>query len=134
VGSVLYFSGCVDASAFTGVQFTISGTMTGCTMQFSTNDSEHGDSTVGTGGDPKASGPMGAYAPQLPVATPFTTPLMVPFAGTGAPTGGSPTAVAIDPAKLTGLQWQFTIAAAAEGGTSSNCTADITIDNVMFYH
>jgi hypothetical protein len=131
VGTVLYFSGCVDASGFTGVQLALSGTMTGCTMQFSINDSEHGDST--TAQDPKASGPMGAYAPQLGVATPFAATLMVPFAGTGAPTGGMP-ATAIDPAKLTGIQWQFTIAPAAEGGAPTNCTADITIDDVKFYH
>jgi hypothetical protein len=133
VGTVLYFSDCIDASAFTGVQFAISGTMTGCTMQFSINDSEHGDSTQ-VGGDPKASGPMGSYSPQLGVATPFTATMMVPFAGTGAPTGGSPAATAIDPAKLTGVQWQFTIAAAAGDGGAGSCTADITIDDVKFYH
>ena len=52
---------------------------------------------------------------------------MMPFAGAGAPTGGSP-AIPIDPARLTGVQWQFTTAAA---GTSRNsCVVDITIDNV----
>jgi hypothetical protein len=133
VGTVLYFSGCVDASGFAGVQLALTGTMTGCTMQFSINDSEHGDSVTTPVQDPKASGPAGAYAPQLGVATPFPATLMVPFAGTGAPTGGMP-ATAIDPAKLTGIQWQFTIAPTADGGTASNCTADLTIDDVKFYH
>ena len=35
---------------------------------------------------------------------------MMPFTGTGAPSGGNP-ALAIDKAKLTGVQWQFTAAA-----------------------
>jgi len=131
VGTVVYFSGCVDASAFSGVQFSITGTMTGCTMQFSINDSEHGDSTAGN--DPKTTGPKGSYAPQLGVTTPFPASLMVPFTGTGAPMSGSP-ATGLDPAKLIGLQWQFTIAPAAEGGAPTNCTADVTIDDVKFYH
>ena len=46
---------------------------------------------------------------------------MMPFSGTGAPAGGSP-ATAIDKMKLTGVQWQFTIAA----GATNACTVDIT--------
>jgi len=45
----LSFNGCVDASAFTGVKFTASGTLSaGCSIQFSTVDKEH--STVGNNG------------------------------------------------------------------------------------
>ena len=130
VGAVLYFSGCVDASAFTGVSFSITGTLTGCTMQYSANDSEHGDMT---GTDLKATGPSGSYSPQLTVPTPFAATVSVPFTGTGAPANGSP-ATAIDPAKLIGLQWQFTIPAAPDAGAPTNCVGDINIDNVMFYH
>jgi hypothetical protein len=131
VGTVLYFTNCVDASAFTGISYTITGTLAGCTMQYSTNDSAHGDATAGQ--DPKASGPANSYSPQLGVAAPFTTPISIPFAGTGAPAGGMP-ATAIDPSKLTGIQWQFTIAPAPEAGAPTNCAADITIDDVHFYH
>ena len=50
----IYFNGdstghdCIDATSYTGIQFDISGSLTGalCTMQFSINDSEHADSTV----------------------------------------------------------------------------------------
>jgi hypothetical protein len=55
--------------------------------------------------------------------------LMMPFNGAGGPTGGMPAGLALDPAKLEGVQWQFTIAA----GATAPCTANLTIDNVKFY-
>ena len=132
LGVGIYFNGnpsgtdCIDATAHTGVQFDISGSIvgTGCSAQYATNDSAHTNAAV----DPKGSGDSSSYAPQatlMVAATPTT--VMMPFTGVGAPSGGSP-AVAIDRAKLTGVQWQFTVAA----GTSSSCSVDITIDNVRF--
>jgi hypothetical protein len=53
---------------------------------------------------------------------------MMPFSGTGAPSGGSPS-TALDKTKLTGVQWQFTVAA----GTTNNCAVDLTLDNISFY-
>jgi hypothetical protein len=134
VGTVLYFSGnssgtdCVDASMYTGVQFTISGTINAnCTLAFAINDSEHEDATA-TGADPKASGPKGAYAASIAVApTATATQIKVPFTGTGAPTGGMP-AAAIDSKKFTGIQWQYTIPT----GTGM-CTSSLTITGVSFY-
>lgn len=137
-GAGIYFNGnadgtdCVDGTAYTGVQFDIGGTVggTGCTVQFSINDSEHSDSTANPSmPDPKAAGPKGSYAPQLTITVPATaTTMMVPFTGTGGPQGGSP-ATAVDKSKLTGVQWQFTTA----GGTTNSCAVDVTIDNVKFY-
>jgi hypothetical protein len=132
VGVIVYFSGnslgtdCVDATAYTGIEFTIGGTINAsCTVQFSINDSEH--DVVGNG-DLKASGATGSYAPQVFVTVP-AQPMMlrVPFIGPGAPAGGMP-ATAIDPKKLTGVQWQFTIAS----GTGM-CMANLTISNLNFY-
>jgi hypothetical protein len=118
---------CLDASFHTGVQFDISGRIegTGCTAQYATNDSAHTDATF----DPKGSGPPGSWSPQatlMVTATPAT--VMMPFNGAGAPTGGSP-AIGIDKARLTGVQWQFTVAA----GATNSCTVDVTIDNVRFF-
>jgi hypothetical protein len=140
-GAGIFFNGnaagtdCVDGTPYVGVQFDISGTIggTGCTVQFSINDSEHSDSTkvdaTGKPVDPKASGPSGSYAPQLTITVPATTTtMMVPFMGTGSPTSGSP-GTGIDKQKLTGVQWQFTTAL----GAASSCAVDITIDNVKFY-
>ena len=120
-GFGMYFNGnsagtdCIDAHTYTGVQFDISGSLTGtgCTMQFSINDSEHAiDSLKSNAGtdDPKAAGPKGSYAPQLPITsaqlTSTSTTVKVPFTGASAPTGGSP-ATAIDPTKIEGVQWQM---------------------------
>jgi hypothetical protein len=133
-GAGIYFNGnpggteCIDGSVHFGVQFDVSGALTGdgCTLQYSTNDSAHLENAI----DPaKGSGPAGSYPPQAafsPAAT--TTTIMMPFTGPAAPSGGSP-AIAIDSAKLVGVQWQLTTPA-VPGAT---CSLDLTIDNVRFF-
>jgi hypothetical protein len=126
---------CTDAHTYTGVQFDLSGSLTGtgCTMQFSINDSEHQDMTT-AGTDVKPSGPAGSYAPQLQIAgmlSSTVTTVKVPFTGTGAPTGGSP-AAPIDPTKITGVQWQLSTPLAADGGPTE-CVWTFTVANVKFY-
>jgi hypothetical protein len=113
-------------------------------MQFSINDSEHADSTTlkvkddPTMGqnDPKASGPKGAYAPQLQVMMSQITSggmtIKVPFTGTGAPTGGSPADTALDVKKIEGVQWQMTTPLLGDG-SATECNWDITLSNVKFY-
>jgi hypothetical protein len=132
-GADIFFNGdslgndCVDATAFTGIQFDISGTIggTGCTVQYSTNDSAHSNNAS----DPKGAGDSTSYSPQKAITISSTvTTMMMPFTGTDAPSGGSP-ATGVDKSKLTGAQWQFTTAA----GTTNSCMVDITIDNVKFY-
>jgi len=153
-GFGFYFNGnmagtdCIDASSYTGVQFDISGSLMGdlCTVQFSINDSEHADMTTpGTpaadGGfvpnDPKASGPMGAYAPQLQIGSMITstkTTIQVPFSGSGAnvPVGGLPADTAIDTHRIEGVQWQMTSPLMGDGA-ATECDLDITISNLKFY-
>jgi hypothetical protein len=136
-GAGIYFNGnsagtdCVDATAHTGIQFDISGTLTGtgCSIQYSTNDSAHANNAS----DTKGSGDSTSYAPQLAIAALTATPttMMVPFSGTGAPSGGSPS-TPLDKSKLTGVQWQLTTAAAV-GDAGGGCVLDMTIDNVKFY-
>ncbi|MES1164449.1 MAG: hypothetical protein ABUR63_01725, partial [Verrucomicrobiota bacterium] len=134
VGVALSFVDCIDATAFTGIQFSISGSFSGCTMQYASGDSEHQDLATGA---PNATGPAGAYPPQstLSAAQVTATPqiLMMPFTGTTI--FGNPQ-TPLDTAKLIFALWQFTIPAAApataDGGTPV-CVADITIDNLKFY-
>jgi hypothetical protein len=137
LGVGIYFNGnaegthCVDATAHLGIQFDISGSVTGtgCSMQYATNDSAHGDA-VANPSDKKISGPSGSYAPQATITglTSAVQTLKFPFMGTGAPTGGSP-ATAVEKGKLTGVQWQWTVLM----GVANMCTVDVTIDNVKFY-
>ncbi len=140
VGVGIYFSGnvggtdCTDAHTYTGVQFDIKGSLTGgCTLQYSTNDSEH--AAVSTS-DPKAGGATGSYAPQAQIASDVTSAgSTVKVAFTDSTLGTGSPATPIDPTKLEGVQWQLTVpAATAVGdGGSASCVLDMTIDNVKFY-
>lgn len=121
---------CVDATAFTGVQFTMGGSFSGCTMKYYANDDAHQDDTTGA---PHASGPEGSYPPQTVIAasqitlTPRT--MKMPFSGQS---DGSP-ATPVDPARLIIVGgWQFDVDPSTSS-TPSSCVADLTIDDVRFY-
>jgi hypothetical protein len=121
---------CLDASQYTGIRFTIGGSITlssGCFLAFAVTDSPHSPSTFA--GDPRGSGSSTVYAPQVSPLPLSVTPTLIsiPFSGVGAPMGGSP-AIPIDRTRLTRLQWQLTIAS----GTG-HCSADFTIDDIVFY-
>jgi hypothetical protein len=132
---------CVNASTYTGVQFDLSGSLTGtgCAMVFSINDSEHADPASSTPPDPKAGGPAGSYAPQLAITasqiTSAATTIKVPFTGTGSPAfagGAASPATAVDPTKITGVQWQLATPKPADGG-ATECDWNINLANVKFY-
>jgi hypothetical protein len=121
---------CVDATAFTGVQFTISGSFSGCTMHYYANDDAHQDVTSGA---PRASGPEGSYPPQTAIPaneiTAMPRTMKMPFSGQS---GGSP-ATPVDPARLIIVGgWQFDVDASTSSVPGS-CMADLTIDDVRFY-
>ena len=116
---------CLDASAYTGIRFTVSGTLAGsCIFGYAATDSQHENASV----DPRGTGDATAYGPQAGLPSPPASPatILMPFSGAGAPAGGNP-AVPIDKTKLTRVQWQFTVPAA------SSCAVDIVIDDVTFY-
>lgn len=136
LGAVLYFNNCIDASAFTGVQFTISGSLSGCTLQYATSDDEHQDMTMGS---LFATGPAGSYPPQNRIlvdtltSTPHTikAPFKAPFSGSDIQ--GRP-ATPLDSSKLISTVWQFTVPVAPyEGGGIEMCTGSVTIDDIKFY-
>ncbi|HXU63120.1 MAG TPA: hypothetical protein VN962_15545 [Polyangia bacterium] len=131
LGTTLYFNNCVDASAFSGVQFTISGSVSAaCQVIFGANDVAHDDKVS----DPlkgKCDAGSSCYAPNMPIPMAVTsTPqvMQIPWI-----TGSSVPDVALDPAHLVGVQWQFTVGPTADGGTPQNCTAELHIDDVKFY-
>jgi hypothetical protein len=129
-GFVVYMNGpaCVDASTYTGVQFSIKGDVGTCGLVFSFNDAEHGTMSAD---DPRFVGPSGSYAPQKTLTvTSAATTVMVPF---NDPTlaNGSPSVatVPVDPKSLTGVQWQLTNPSTA----TATCMGSITVDDVKFY-
>jgi hypothetical protein len=124
----LPFTACASATpAFTGVKFNISGTLTGCTIQFSTIDKEH--NTVANGGTCTAAS---CYASALIFTLPATaTDVTINFA---AQTGGgtNPGAAVVDPTEITGIQWQVNPAGAMNGDAGATCSGTVTIDNITF--
>src|SRR4051812_31385430 len=109
VGFGIYFRRCVDAAAYRGVKFDMSGTVTGCTMSYAFNFSEDvwNGSLVdaGTQGDAKGTctlGPTACYPPSATITAVSQTVLF------SAVSGGAPVH-AVDKGRLTGLLWQFAI-------------------------
>jgi len=131
-GFVVYINGpaCVDASAYTGVSFTISGNIGTCGLVFSFNDAEHG--AAGTA-DARFTGASGAYAPQLNIASMVSTTsatIMVPFNDSSFANGSPAFSGMADSMNLTGVQWQFT----QSNTSTATCTGTITVGDVTFYH
>ncbi|MEP6653385.1 MAG: hypothetical protein ABJA82_08510 [Myxococcales bacterium] len=126
------FEKCIDASAFTGVQFSISGSLSGCTLSQATQDSAHLYGRGPTSAARYGSGQLGSH----PNATLLTADqitsapqtVMMPFA---AQTGGLPE-TPTDPSKLTFINWVFKVDPPSAGGPTA-CVADLTIDDVRFY-
>ena len=131
LGTTLYFNNCVDASAFSGVQFTISGSVSAaCQVIFGANDVAH-DDKVSDPAKGKCDAGSSCYAPNMPIPMAVTsTPqvMQIPWI-----TGSSVPDVPLDPSHLVGVQWQFTVGPTADGGTAQNCTAELHIDDVKFY-
>jgi hypothetical protein len=126
------FQDCIDAADFAGVQFTISGSFSGCTLAYFTEDSVHlfddGDPVYGSHGVgfPGARPLLKTFASGQVTSAPQT--VMIPFTALAHGDPETP----IDIAKVTGLGWVFFVDASTGAGTPS-CVADLTIDDVRFY-
>ncbi|HLK91488.1 MAG TPA: hypothetical protein VKZ18_16455 [Polyangia bacterium] len=132
MGFGLYYSSgsCLDASAYTGVQFDFSGTLGGCDVQvavsFSADDSHSGDKR-GACTAAQCYGPSYDVTGAANTATASAPTIKVPFAQLG---GGMPIST-LDPRDIVTVQWQLTSPA---GGTDGGaCSANFTVANVKFY-
>lgn len=135
VGVGFSFPGCIDASAFAGVQFTISGSLTGCTMQYATNFTEDIRNDGTPGSTAQGSCPLSTcYSPQISVSPTATAAIVqAPWDMLSFYSPGYPVASPDDPAKLVSVQWQFRLPATGDGGDDL-CAADMTISDLKFYH
>jgi hypothetical protein len=111
---------CVDARTFSGVQFTVSGSLGTCDLRFSVVTSE--DNAIDNG-------PFGACTAQ-PCYPPISGPLSV---GTTTVTfsemsGGMPMST-VDAAALNGIQWLLNLPTDA---AIPSCVANFTISDVSF--
>jgi hypothetical protein len=114
---------CTDASAYIGVAFTMS-VAGDCKNLFMFADSDHLTPTNDPVRGSCAADPSQCYASQFVVSSSTTS---VGFYATPAVTGMPKSAV--DAAKLTGIQWQFS----TPDGLPTACTGSITVDNIHFY-
>jgi hypothetical protein len=112
---------CVDARVFSGVTFTVTGSLGTCALQFGVVPSED---------NPVTSSPYGSCGPGANCVAPLSGPIglgttVVRFSEM---TGGSPLATP-DLAALNAVQWVLT---QPTGGAGAGCTASITVSHVEF--
>ncbi len=139
-GTVATFSGvglflyqCVDASSFTGIQFTISGDVgnetDAGTDAGSPDQIAFSVSMVGDNAGPQGPCTLGSScgSPSYMVTVPAEpTTIKIPF---GMLTGGAPIYV-LDPSQISGIQWALPWPCTA---SPSVYTTHVTISDVAFY-
>jgi len=123
-GFGMAFDTCVDATAFTGIQFDLWGTSVSTVFQIQTAEDQNMEY-----GDPRAvcdvavSGECAIPASRIQTVSAEQTTVQLPFAEFS---GGVPVPT-VSTNQLLGLQWQF------ECGNAEGCPVDVRIDNVSFY-
>jgi len=116
--------GCLDASEYGGVQFTIDGSLGTCQLRFGVSISEDDKIEDNPGGGSCALGAQ-CYSPLSGALLPGADGIvMVPFAQIS---GGSPTKT-VDATAITGVNWQLVAPV-----TGDPCVASFTVDDVSFF-
>jgi len=112
---------CVDARAFGGVAFKVSGALGACRLQFGVVSSED---------NPVTNGPFGSCLAGDKCIPPLSSPIGVGSAVVrfSEMTGGSPLP-APDPAALNGVRWALSAPTDADAG---GCNASFTVSDVAF--
>jgi hypothetical protein len=109
---------CIDASAYTGVRFTISGDLGTCALSFVAVPAEQ--AAIANGGsctDPSCWSPA-----SVPFGVGTTTVHFVDLIG-GSPAGP------VDPSRLLDIQWQMNV---PTDGVTMPCAASFTVSDVSF--
>lgn len=115
---------CVDASGYSGVEFSLSGSLSGCSLVYASIDPEH-----------QYYRPEGPYPPQLPISAADVTAqprtFRAPFHDPGIP--GNP-ATPTDASKLSFMQWLVIVPVGSIDGTPvPPCNGSLAIDDVKLY-
>lgn len=127
-GVGLYYnsSSCLNVTAYTGVEFDLSGDLGGCSLAFGATASND----ITPGEDSQRGGCAGTnstcYGSSAPV-TPSGTTIKVPFASLS---GGRPNPT-LDQTMLVNVQWQLSGSTGHTDG--GGCVANFTVSNVSFY-
>ena len=112
---------CLDATGYSGVRFTIEGTLGTCQLLVGVNISRDLDARLNAAGTCAPGNPC--YGPTTGVSTPNTGSLEARFADMS---GGIPVGQ-VDVTTLDGVFW--TLVAPLDG----SCVASFTIDDVAFF-
>ena len=135
VGWGIYFDNCIDATAYSGISFTMTGSFGTCDMlaigaSFPQDQPVPTDPAAGGHGTCTGTACYGPGAPHTVTSTSVTFAAMV---------GGSPILTVTPEAKsrITGVNFGFhsPLAAAGDAGSDAGaggCTVDFTIDNIAF--
>jgi hypothetical protein len=117
-GAGLPFPGCVDASAYTGVRFTITGDLGTCALMFGVTPTEQqADEFGGACTDPVCTPPF-----FTPVTTGTNTILFSQL-------GGNVPAGPVDASRLQNIQWTLNV---PTDGVSAPCNAAFSITDISF--
>jgi hypothetical protein len=120
----LLLDGCVDASGFSGVEFKLRGTLSGCSLTYASVDPEH-----------QYYRPGGPYPPQKRIAPAELTaePRTITASFSNPESPGNP-ATPTDASKLVFLQWLVIVPVGSDGGEAvPPCTGTLRIDDVKLY-
>jgi len=125
-GGGLSFDECVNAAAYSGVQFTLGGTTAGCDLIFNVQTFDEKPAGVNQVGGCLS----GCYSfPNVKLAS-ASGPMTVPFSTL---TGGQLLVATAIQNEMVGLQWQFQSPAPVGDGGQPGCTGiALTITNVSF--
>jgi hypothetical protein len=122
----LSFDRCVNSSTYTGVQFTLGGTVAGCNLRFQVqtfDEKPAGDNQVG-------GCTANCYVFPSTVLQTTTGVVTVRFADL---TGGQLTTASAIANEIVGLQWQLESPAPVGDGGQLGCTGvKLTVDDVSF--
>jgi hypothetical protein len=127
-GGGISFDSCVDATAFTSVQFTAAitmGSLTGCTWQVQVQTQDQRPSTATNPGGGTCATNCNRFPAYAIAAAPPATPMTftAPFSGFTNPAGST----IATRTQIVGLQWQLN----SSGGTGT-CTVELRIDDIKF--
>jgi len=111
---------CLDASAFTGVRFTVAGDLGTCGLQLSLTPSENNSVAFGPFGSCTGTACFGPFSPPLGVGT-----QVVHFSDM---TGGMPLP-GLDAAALNDISWNLIV---PSDGVTAPCVANFTVSDVSF--
>jgi hypothetical protein len=120
-GFGIYFLSCVDASAFTGVEFTVTGSLGTCALNFGVTQSD--DGPVSNSGANARCTAATCISPSGPPIGTGTTVVHFSDLGMGTP---DPRAT---PGSLIGINWNLEV---PTDGVTAPCVANITVSGISF--